>query len=289
MLYRARSIRPERNVEHESPSPDSFERYLRILDVAPSAPTLDSLRRLVRAQVIRVPFENISKLLSARHLGIREMPSLDRHLDGIERHGFGGTCYPNNYHFWSLLRHLGFDADLCGADMRSGPDVHIVILVRVEAREYLVDGGYAAPFCAPLPRDLDTPLEIPFGNERYVLHPRDPGGCSRVDHYRDGAIVHGYLAKPTPRDLGHFERIIRESCDDHASFMNAVRVTRYAEASAVSIRNHTLIRSTPDAVAVEKLPDRGAIIEAIDRHGGISRRLAREALDGLGELRDVED
>jgi arylamine N-acetyltransferase len=116
-----------------------FERYCRLLGVAPAAPTPGLLRRLVRSQLMRFPFENVSKLYGVRRLGLREMPNLERYLDEMERFGFGGTCYPNNIHFWSLLRELGFEAILCGADMHGGADVHVVIFVRIEQRDYLVD------------------------------------------------------------------------------------------------------------------------------------------------------
>ena len=61
-----------------------FERYLNVLGVADARPDLDGLRRIVRAQLIRVPFENVSKLFLARSRGFRGVPDLDLYLDGIE-------------------------------------------------------------------------------------------------------------------------------------------------------------------------------------------------------------
>ena len=121
------------------------------------------------------------------------MPILGLFLDGIERFNFGGTCYPNNYYFYQLLANLGYQTKLCGADM-SNPDVHLVSMVTLEKREYLVDVGYAAPFIAPMPRDLATDYVVVLGRDRYVLKPQDARGRSRMD-LRGGQLEGILLAK----------------------------------------------------------------------------------------------
>jgi N-hydroxyarylamine O-acetyltransferase len=128
-------------------------RYLGVLGLTREAATEGLLKEIVGAHAARVPFENISKLHWRRTLGLTALPDLRLFLTGIEDYGFGGTCYANNYHLFSLLRSLGFDATLCGADM-ANPNVQMVVRVRVEGREVLVDVGYAAPFREPLPADL---------------------------------------------------------------------------------------------------------------------------------------
>lgn len=124
------------------------------------------------------------------------------------------------------------------------PDVHVVSMVRLEEREWLVDVGYAAPFFEPLRRDLDTEYEIRFGSCRYVLMPRDRRGCSRLQLFPAGELVHGYLAKPEPRSIGHVEGVIRDSYRDSATFMNALVVERFFPGRSVRIHNLTLTEST---------------------------------------------
>jgi arylamine N-acetyltransferase len=266
-----------------------FERYCHQLGVAPEAPTHGLLQRLVRAQLMRFPFENISKLYGAKRLGLREMPTLERYLDEMERFRFGGTCYPNNLHFWSLLRELGFEATLCGADMRGGLDVHVVIFVRVEQRDYLVDVGYGAPFYEPLPCDATEDHVLSFGGERYVLRPRDEHGRSQVDHYRDGNLIHGYLAKPTPRQPDHFTEIVRASYDDAAMFMNALRMIRFLQGRSVSISNDSFIERSGDEFRIVKLPHMNAVVDSVERHFGMPREIVEQATAGfdLARLRDV--
>jgi len=258
-----------------------YKRYCRLLGVAPARPDAVLLRRLVRAQLMRAPFENISKLYGVRRLGLRELPALDRYLDEMERFGFGGTCYPNNIHFWSLLRHLGFDATLCGADMSSGPDVHVVIFARAERREYLIDVGYGAPFYEPLPRDSDVDHVVCFGRERYVLRPRDRRGRSGVDHCREGELIHGYLAKPTPREPGYFDEIVRASYADTAMFMNALRLIRFLDGRSVSITNESFIERTVDEIHIARLPSMNAVVEAVELEFGMPGEIVRQATEGM--------
>jgi N-hydroxyarylamine O-acetyltransferase len=263
-----------------------FERYLSILEIEPEEPSLDHLRRLVRAQLIRVPFENISKLYLKKTQNASFIPSLEGHLDGIERFNFGGTCYANNPYFAELLHHCGYDVDLCGADM-TRPDVHVVSMVRLEGREYLVDVGYGAPFYAPMPLDLDHEQEIVFGDNRYILHSRNGEGRSRIDQLRSGKLVHGYLAKPEPRSIHHFNVVIRHSYSDEATFMNVVVVERFFSNRSVRFHNFTLTESTSDNATTTQLADKAELVMAIEHHCGFPSEIIREAIDGIALEADI--
>jgi N-hydroxyarylamine O-acetyltransferase len=265
---------------------DLYRRYLSILGLDPEPPSLESLRRLVRAQIIRVPFENISKLYLKKTRGARCIPSLEEHLDGIEQHRFGGTCYANNPHFAELLCHLGYEVALCGADM-SKPDVHVVSVVMIGEREFLVDVGYGAPFFDPMPRDADEDLEIVYGRSRFVLHPQDQQGCSRMDHVRDGELIHGYRVTPVPRTIDHFGEVIRHSYSDEATFMNVVVVERYFDDRAVRFHNLSLTESTPHDAVTTEIADKDRLAEAITRHCGFPRDIVREAIADIALEADI--
>ena len=159
--------------------PGEAERFLAILGIDPKTPGIDELAELVRAHLLRIPFENISKLFRWRYKGVASLVPFSEYLDGIEQHHFGGTCYTINFYLHQLLVALGYDVLLCGADM-SRPDVHLVNIVRVGDREFLVDAGYAAPFLAPMPLDLPTDYVLSLGHDRYILSPRDALGRSRL-------------------------------------------------------------------------------------------------------------
>jgi N-hydroxyarylamine O-acetyltransferase len=258
--------------------PASFPRYLRVLGVPPRRPGLDALCELTAAHLTRIPFENVSKLYH-RHAASRGIPNLETFLDGIERFHFGGTCYTNNYHLYRLLAHLGYDARLCGADM-AAPNVHMVNVVVISGRRYLVDVGYAAPFLSPLPLDLAEDHEIAWGGARYVLKPAEDDGRSRLETYRDGALVHGYVVNPAPRRIGEFAGVVAESFSDRAVFMHALLVARFFPRRSVTLRNLTLTEAGPASAPRVRVLGREELPGVIEREFGIPRDVASRALEG---------
>ncbi len=266
--------------------PELLKRYISLLGVQRRKPSMDALCELVQAHLLRVPFENVSKLYYKKHQGLRGIPNLETFLDGIERFHFGGTCYSNNYYLYLLLANLGYQNRLCGADM-SNPDVHLVSIVNLEKREYLIDVGYAAPFLTPMPRDLTTDYTIVLGRERYVLKPQDESGCSRMELYRDGNLNHGYLAKPASRQIYEFERVIAASYRKDATFMNALLLARFFPNRSLVIHNLTVIESLGTASSIRTLANPGELGQAVFELFGIPKEFTLEAVNGLGQLRDA--
>ena len=267
------------------PAPELISRYLAALGVSRREPTLEALRELVAAQLTRVPFENISKLYNRKHHDLADVPPLQLYLEGVERYHFGGTCYSNNFHFYSLLASLGYDVKLCAADMRT-PNVHAVIMVNVGGREYLLDGGYGAPFLSPMPRDLATDYVIELGRDRYVLKPQDAKGRSCLELYRDGQQKHGYVAKPEARQVEEFRQVIAESFQPDATFLNSLLLTRFYLDRAVMIHNLTLVESQGSESVIRSLASRDHLVATVEEHFDMPRAIVAEAVNELGDLKD---
>lgn len=232
--------------------PDALvHRYLALLDISPgdASPTLANLSAIVRRHLVRVPFENVSKLLLFSREGAGRPLTLAEFLDGIERHDFGGTCYSSNPFLAELLSALGYDASLLGADM-SEPNVHTSIRVGLDGRAWHVDVGYAAPFLEPIPLDR-LPWTTALGRDRYVFElaatkeTADCGGlnrgelvqCYEMTHYTDGERRHGYVVHAPPRRFSFFHPTIVRSFGRDWTFMRNLRITRFLEnGGAVELR-----------------------------------------------------
>ena len=266
--------------------PAILSRYLNVLGVQERTPSLPGLKELVFAHLTRVPFENISKLLYKRRLGLDDLPSISMYLDGIECSHFGGTCYSNNFHFYCLLRTLGYDVHLCAAGMAT-PDVHAVSIVALDGREFLVDTGYAAPFFEPLPRDLHSDYIVTLGRDRYILKPADEQGRSRLELHRAGVLKHGYLVKPAPRRIEDFSRVIEDSFRADATFLNSILLARFYPGRSVVIHNLSLIESCGESCEIQTLPDLKAVQIVIHKHFEIPQDLIAEGLAGLGGMQDA--
>lgn len=261
-----------------------FERYLHLLNIKKDAPTFELLKKTVRSHLIKVPFENISKLIFRKE-GMHDIPNPSKFLNGIEKYNFGGTCYTNNYYLYLLLKHIGYDIILCGADMKE-EDVHIVSIVKLNGREYLVDVGYAAPFYHPLERNLKSDYIIESVNERYVLKPPDKRNYSKMEHHIDGELRHGYTAKPFPKEIRDFQKAIEDSYADHSTFMNSIRITKFTENGSLSLSNLTLSEtiggnSSSTKISFNDLP------EVIQNKFGMPANRTRMALTTIKELTDI--
>ena len=260
--------------------------YLAILGVARREPSLGALRELLAAHLTRIPFENISKLYYRKRLGLVNLPEIRLYLDGIDNHHFGGTCYSNNYHFYLLLRSLGYEAKLCAADMKT-PQVHALNMIMIEGREYLADTGYAAPLLEPIPRDLAADYETILGRDRYVLEPQDANGCSRLELYRDGVLHHGYLAKPEPKTIEDFSTVIAASFSADATFLNSVLLVRFYPGRSVLIHDLTVVESEGNKSTVQALADHDELIAAIEQRFNMTREIVSEAVGQLGYLQNA--
>jgi arylamine N-acetyltransferase len=263
-----------------------FDKYLKLIGVEAAVPSFELLCRLVKAHIIKIPFENISKLLFIKQ-GMNYIPDLSTFLEGIEKYNFGGTCYSNNYYLYLLLEHLGFDVKFCGADMKN-PDVHLISMVKIDATEYIVDGGYAAPFLKPLSRDLKRDYIIRNGNEKYLIKPKDENGKTKVEHYDNNELKHWYTAKPRPRKIEEFRKVIEDSYADDATFMNALRIASFSENGSMALKNLMLTETKATSTRTIKIK-RDEIPAVVLEKFGMPEYLVKESVESIKELKDIYD
>lgn len=265
-----------------------FDCYLGLLGCGRRPPTWDALLELTSAHLVRVPFENVSKIHHRAHLGRRWIPSMQEYLDGIKQHHFGGTCYTNNYYANLLLAHLGYQVKLCAAQIaRDGtaPNGHMVSIVTVEGREAIVDVGYGAPFWFPLPRDLHKDYEVKVGRDRYVLHPTDALGCSRLEMYRDGQLTHGYLARPAPCVITEFTEVITNSYAASAMFQRSLVLHRFWHDGFVSVRNFDAVIARESWMEHHRLDSCVALANFVCEHFDMPVGIVTEVIAQLPDLK----
>jgi len=263
-----------------------FDKYLMLLQIEKSTPNFSLLKKIVKAHLIKVPFENISKLLYKKP-GMNYIPNLSTYLNGIEKYNFGGTCYSNNYYLYSLLKHLGYNVKLCGADMKN-PDVHLISIVSIDDREYIINGGYAAPFFDPLPRELATEHIINYANKKYIIKPQDELGRTTVEQHYNGRLQHWYTAKPKSRTLEEFQKVIEDSYSDDAVFMNAIRIKKYNKNGSLVLKNLSLTETWGNK-SLKINHSRAEIPIVIEENFKIPSNVVMEAIGSIKELKDVYD
>jgi arylamine N-acetyltransferase len=262
-----------------------FDRYLDVLQASREEPSLEALSRVVSAHLIRVPFENVSKVLRKLSGADSVFSTLDEYLSGIEQYGFGGTCYTNNYYLYQLLAHLGYEIKLCGADMEGyAPNIHMVSVVTIDSNEYMVDVGYGAPFWEPIVRSSAESVTVEFGQHKYSLKPQDSAGRSQMEVYRSGELVHGYLANPKSCELADFMPVIEDSFRSEARFMNHLSLSLFGERQSLSIRDFSLVEVNGGSVREQTLRNRAEVTEIVIERFRFPADKVKKALAQLSAL-----
>ncbi len=107
---------------------------------------IESLDRLVRAQLTHISFENLEPWGrgACPDLGIRAL--FEKIVSGHR----GGYCFELNSLFCALLKALGFDcykviAHVLGGREELGPPAHCAIICCIDGQKHVVDVGYGGP------------------------------------------------------------------------------------------------------------------------------------------------
>lgn len=119
--------------------------YKRIGAAKPAIADLEALKRVHRAHLESIPFENFD-ILMGRLVSI-ETEAIRRKLVENSR---GGYCFETNSLLCEMLKETGFTArPLLGRVVFGGPDwvpprMHAIVLVELDGKRYLVDAGFGA-------------------------------------------------------------------------------------------------------------------------------------------------
>jgi arylamine N-acetyltransferase len=166
------------------------------------------------------------------------------------------------------------------------PDVHIVNIVNIDNREFLVDTGYAAPFSEPLPLYLLNDYPINNGNDRYILKPQNNNSRPQIELYRNEELIHGYRVNPNARNIGEFRQVIEDSFKESATFMNALLLSRFSYDNFIVIHNMTITESYGDVLKKNSLDSIEQLVSVINDRFNIPRTIVLESLDGLQMLKN---
>jgi N-hydroxyarylamine O-acetyltransferase len=118
-----------------------------------TAPTERTLAALHRAHIAAIPFENVDIVLGRGidlDLGAIQAKLVDRRR--------GGYCYEHGLLFAAVLGRLGFTVErflarIGGYADRPRARTHMLLRVRIGARDWLADVGFGSGLLEPLPFD----------------------------------------------------------------------------------------------------------------------------------------
>lgn len=229
--------------------------YLRRIDVSGPLPaSADTLRRLHRAHVSHIPFENIDIPLG-RGIEI-DLDSLQAKLVRSRR---GGYCYEHNLLFSALLERLGYGVVRLGARVLMGIDAitaktHVSLRVTALGADYFADVGFG-------PDTLVEPLPYEDGAEAeqdgWTYRLRADGTDWLLTRYQDGDWFPLYRAGP--ERLNPIDYVVGNhyvSTHPRSPFTGRVFAGRALPDQRLTLNGRTLTRKRPDGTSqVTEVPD----------------------------------
>jgi arylamine N-acetyltransferase len=258
--------------------------YLDLLGLEREPPTLDYLKRLTRAHVERVPFENITSILRRAAAGAAAVPPLDRdtELQAWRDLRGGGVCFEVTDMFDTLLALLGFQRHPVIAVI-SFPGSHQAVVVQLEGRRYLVDAGNGAPFFEAIPvSDDDTPFEFSHAGLSYRF--RADGTQAWVqDRLIDGKWEPFCTYLLAPADQAARETAYqRHHTLGQSWVVDSLRLIRCTESEVWVLRDGTLTHLSAVGKSVSACDSEADYRRTLDEIFGLPNAPIEQALEVLG-------
>jgi N-hydroxyarylamine O-acetyltransferase len=236
----------------------------RIGAAPPAAPDADALRRLQRAHLGAVPFENLSV-----HLGepIELEPQLL--LDKVITRRRGGFCYELNGAFAALLSALGYRVTLHSARVFGGgrfgpPFDHLVLRVEL-AEAWLVDVGFGRFSHHPLRWDARDGQTDPAGTFRIAEHGRHGDLEVTMDAEPQ------YRVDPRPYELSDFAPTCWwHQTSPRSHFTRSLTCSRLTDdGGRITLTGTRLIHAVGDTRDESDLDGDAAVLAAYRDHFGV--------------------
>jgi len=228
----------------EPPSPEWVSRYLALLGVDHTAPSLEALSRLARAHVSTIPFTNVPAILRRRVHPLGPVPPIDPHalLESWERRCGGGVCFELAEMFSRLLVAIGYRAYSVLAQI-SFPGSHQAVVVELDGRTYLAEVSNGAPFFEPIP--LDESVEMRRVGLGYRFRPGEAERQWVQERLIDGAWEP--FCRYDLQPAGSRERAAayqRHHTPGESWVVDDLRLVKCREDEVLALRNGRLTRFT---------------------------------------------
>ncbi len=210
------------------------------------APDLATLRAVCALHPAAIPFENLT-VLAGQPVRL-DLAALQRKMTARTQAGLvrGGYCFEHNTLLAAALDAIGFPVTGLAArviwntppDSPLPPQTHMVLGVRADGEDWLVDAGFGGnTLTAPLRMDADGPQQTPL--ETFRLTKLDGDRLLEVD--LDGVWAPMFRLSPEPRAAADFALSnywVSTHPDSH--FRHTVIAARTFEGGRYALRNFSL-------------------------------------------------
>lgn len=180
---------------------DAYQ-YLDRLNLQKEDPDLKFLKKIHKAHLLNIPFENLDI-----HYGKKIILDIERIYKKVIIDKRGGFCYELNGLIFHLLSNLRFNCHLVSARVKGnkswGPEFdHMIVIVNLNNENWLVDVGFGSLFVEPKKIMLDVP-QLDYNN--YYKFETDPDENLILKKSKDNSVYSSiYQFELVSRELIEF-------------------------------------------------------------------------------------
>lgn len=219
----------------------SEEKYLKLLDTQKRPPSVSFLAAIVKSHLMKVPYENISKIIRFHKTG-PSIPTLEEFVSGITENTYGGTCFAQNIYLNHILNYVGFQSELVGIH-KDGIPSHLSLRVNIEGANYFVDVGIMSSFAGPFRIHPAESFSRDLGNQRFVFTPHSDLENYSLEIWRDGQVIRKFESSSSSTFTEHDLDIgIQKTFERSAMFMTTLCVHRVFDTYSVGVWNNSFYK-----------------------------------------------
>ncbi len=222
--------------------PIDADLYLKRIGVQKDEPSLAFLKKIHRAHLLQIPFENLDI-----HYQRKIILDINSIYDKIIRHRRGGFCYELNGLLYHLLARLGFRAFLGSArvfqDGSISPEFdHMVVFVSLDEGNFLCDVGFGELFSEP--KRLVTG-DVQLDYTRYFRFEHNPDGEWLLRKSNDNSLYESiYVFTLQPRQMIEFlPRCNFHQESDQSHFTKQKLITQLFSEGRITLTDRKIKRS----------------------------------------------
>lgn len=249
------------------------ERYLKRIGIPKESPSLAYLRKLHKAHLMHIPFENLDL-----HYGIGVILDYEKIFNKIILRKRGGYWYELNGLFYHLLYHLGFTCHVASAQTKNDKTQkfgrafdHMVVIVEIHGEQYLVDVGLGSFMMYPKKIAKDV-VQMDFTD--YWRLTTDPDENFVLQQSTDSASFKSvYLFSFEKRELIQFmEMNEHHQSNKDSNLLQQKLITKITETGKITLTEKLLTIQHLGTIEESEIANEDAFLSKLDQHFGIQLR-----------------
>lgn len=217
------------------------ERYLKLLDLQRSPPSVSFLAAFVKRHLLKIPYENISKMIRFQNTG-PSIPNFEEFVSGVAEKTYGGTCFVQNIYLNHILNYVGFKSELVGI-RKDGILSHLSLRVNIEGANYFVDVGIMSSFSGPFRIHPSESFAQHLGNQRFVFSPNSDLENYSLEISRDNKTLRKFESLSRAFTAKDLEVGVQKTFERSSMFMTTLCVHRVFDTYSLGIWNNSFYKT----------------------------------------------